>query len=74
MAAPFEVLQDAQFSLIILDECSQLTEPTSLLSIAKFQCKRLVRGISVGARTTWHPDVIRKFYVGYLSSLLMRLC
>ena len=42
MAAPFEVLDDAQFSLIILDECSQLTEPTALLSIAKFNCKRLV--------------------------------
>jgi superfamily I DNA and/or RNA helicase len=42
MAASFEVLDGTQFQLIILDECSQLTEPTALLSIAKFKSKRLV--------------------------------
>jgi superfamily I DNA and/or RNA helicase len=41
-AASFDVLNRAEFPLIILDECSQLTEPTALLSIIKFKPKRLV--------------------------------
>ena len=28
--------------VVLLDECSQMTEPVSLLPIAKFDCHRLV--------------------------------
>ena len=27
---------------VVLDECSQMTEPSSLLAIARFHCERLV--------------------------------
>ncbi|XP_048797626.1 protein ZGRF1 isoform X3 [Lagopus muta] len=41
-ACPFPCLDTLQFPVVVLDECSQMTEPTSLLPIARFQCEKLV--------------------------------
>ncbi|XP_061299588.1 protein ZGRF1 [Pezoporus flaviventris] len=41
-ACPFPCLNSLQFPVVILDECSQMTEPASLLPIARFQCEKLV--------------------------------
>ncbi|EHB10450.1 hypothetical protein GW7_01310, partial [Heterocephalus glaber] len=30
------------FPVVVLDECSQMTEPTSLLAIARFECEKLI--------------------------------
>ncbi|NXP50751.1 ZGRF1 protein, partial [Heliornis fulica] len=35
-------LNALKFPVVMLDECSQMTEPASLLPIARFQCKKLV--------------------------------
>ncbi|XP_059682907.1 protein ZGRF1 [Gavia stellata] len=41
-ACPFPCLNTLQFPVVMLDECSQMTEPASLLPIARFQCEKLV--------------------------------
>ncbi|XP_030335783.1 protein ZGRF1 isoform X2 [Strigops habroptila] len=41
-ACPFPCLNSLRFPVVILDECSQMTEPASLLPIARFQCEKLV--------------------------------
>ena len=38
----FEVMKTMQFKIVILDECSQMLEPQSLLPISKFNCRKLV--------------------------------
>ncbi|XP_054059899.1 protein ZGRF1 [Rissa tridactyla] len=41
-ACPFPCLNALKFPVVMLDECSQMTEPASLLPIARFQCEKLV--------------------------------
>ncbi|XP_072191172.1 5'-3' DNA helicase ZGRF1 isoform X2 [Excalfactoria chinensis] len=41
-ACQFPCLDTLKFPVVVLDECSQMTEPTSLLPIARFQCEKLV--------------------------------
>jgi len=42
MSSVFKVLEGMAFPIVILDECSQLTEPISLLPISRFSCQQLV--------------------------------
>lgn len=35
-ACPFPCMSDLSFPVVVLDECSQMTEPTSLLPIARY--------------------------------------
>ncbi|NXG81711.1 ZGRF1 protein, partial [Stercorarius parasiticus] len=41
-ACPFPCLNALKFPVVVLDECSQMTEPASLLPIARFHCEKLV--------------------------------
>ncbi|NXG74259.1 ZGRF1 protein, partial [Baryphthengus martii] len=41
-ACPFPCLNALKFPVVMLDECSQMTEPASLLPVARFQCEKLV--------------------------------
>ncbi|NXT99259.1 ZGRF1 protein, partial [Buphagus erythrorhynchus] len=41
-ACPFPCLNALRFPVVMLDECSQMTEPASLLPIARLQCEKLV--------------------------------
>ncbi|XP_021051894.1 protein ZGRF1 [Mus pahari] len=41
-ACPFPCMSDLKFPVVVLDECSQMTEPASLLPIARFQCEKLI--------------------------------
>ncbi|XP_068797915.1 5'-3' DNA helicase ZGRF1 isoform X3 [Struthio camelus] len=41
-ACPFPCMKTLKFPVVVLDECSQMTEPASLLPIARFQCEKLV--------------------------------
>ncbi|XP_074398003.1 5'-3' DNA helicase ZGRF1 isoform X1 [Zonotrichia albicollis] len=41
-ACPFPCLKALRFPVVVLDECSQMTEPASLLPIARFQCEKLI--------------------------------
>ncbi|NXQ89296.1 ZGRF1 protein, partial [Nyctibius grandis] len=41
-ACPFPCLNTLKFPVVMLDECSQMTEPASLLPIARFQCEKLI--------------------------------
>ncbi|XP_054997895.1 protein ZGRF1 [Sorex araneus] len=41
-ACPFPCLNDLKFPVVVLDECSQITEPASLLPIARFECEKLI--------------------------------
>ncbi|KAJ1217382.1 hypothetical protein NDU88_004976 [Pleurodeles waltl] len=41
-ACPFACLNNLRFPVIVLDECSQITEPASLLPIARFECEKLL--------------------------------
>jgi hypothetical protein len=41
-ATTFQSLDGAVFPLVVLDEAGQMTEPTSLLPIARFGCRKLV--------------------------------
>ncbi|XP_055130806.1 5'-3' DNA helicase ZGRF1 isoform X6 [Symphalangus syndactylus] len=41
-ACPFPCMNDLKFPVVVLDECSQITEPTSLLPIARFECEKLI--------------------------------
>lgn len=42
LATAFESMSDFNANLVILDECSQMTEPTSMLPIMRFQAQRLL--------------------------------
>uniref|UniRef100_G3VY94 5'-3' DNA helicase ZGRF1 n=1 Tax=Sarcophilus harrisii TaxID=9305 RepID=G3VY94_SARHA len=41
-ACPFPCMNNLKFPVVVLDECSQMTEPVSLLPIARFNCEKLV--------------------------------
>ncbi|XP_068137342.1 5'-3' DNA helicase ZGRF1 isoform X2 [Hyperolius riggenbachi] len=41
-ACPFPCMSNLKFPVVVLDECSQMTEPASLLPIARFQCEKLI--------------------------------
>ncbi|XP_048389332.2 protein ZGRF1-like [Stegostoma tigrinum] len=41
-ACPFQCMNNLSFPLVLLDECSQITEPVSLLPIARFGCEKLI--------------------------------
>lgn len=41
-ATGFEVMKGMQFKIVILDECSQMLEPQSLLPISRFNCRKLI--------------------------------
>ncbi|XP_044536985.1 protein ZGRF1 [Gracilinanus agilis] len=41
-ACPFPCMNNLKFPIVLLDECSQMTEPASLLPIARFDCEKLV--------------------------------
>ncbi|XP_067670945.1 5'-3' DNA helicase ZGRF1-like [Haliotis asinina] len=41
-ACSFNCLHNMHFPFVMLDECSQMTEPSSLLPIARFSCEKLV--------------------------------
>ncbi|XP_060684099.1 protein ZGRF1-like [Hemiscyllium ocellatum] len=41
-ACPFQCMHNLSFPLVLLDECSQITEPVSLLPIARFGCEKLI--------------------------------
>jgi len=41
-ATEFEIMKNLQFKIVILDECSQMLEPQSLLPISKFNCRKLI--------------------------------
>ncbi|XP_029091373.1 protein ZGRF1 isoform X2 [Monodon monoceros] len=41
-ACPFPCMNDLKFPVAVLDECSQITEPASLLPIARFECEKLI--------------------------------
>ena len=41
-ACTFDVLARRRFRVVVMDECSQTTEPTSLLALANFSCERAV--------------------------------
>lgn len=41
-ACTFDVLARRRFRVVVMDECSQTTEPTSLLALAPFSCERAV--------------------------------
>ncbi|KAM8764493.1 5'-3' DNA helicase ZGRF1-like [Rhynchonycteris naso] len=41
-ACPFPCMDGLQFPVVVLDESSQMTEPTSLLPIARFECEKLI--------------------------------
>uniref|UniRef100_A0A8C2MRE6 5'-3' DNA helicase ZGRF1 n=1 Tax=Cricetulus griseus TaxID=10029 RepID=A0A8C2MRE6_CRIGR len=41
-ACPFPCMNDLKFPVVVLDECSQMTEPASLLPIARFESEKLI--------------------------------
>ncbi|XP_070613974.1 5'-3' DNA helicase ZGRF1 [Erythrolamprus reginae] len=41
-ACSFPCMKSLKFPIVILDECSQMTEPSSLLPIASFECGKLI--------------------------------
>ncbi|XP_031561752.1 protein ZGRF1-like isoform X2 [Actinia tenebrosa] len=41
-ACVFPCLERMKFSVVLLDECSQMTEPTALLPLARFGCQKLI--------------------------------
>ncbi|XP_051041490.1 protein ZGRF1 [Phodopus roborovskii] len=41
-ACPFSCMNDLKFPVVVLDECSQMTEPASLLPIARFESEKLI--------------------------------
>ncbi|XP_022100741.1 protein ZGRF1-like isoform X4 [Acanthaster planci] len=41
-ASTFPCMNNLKFPVVLLDECSQMTEPSSLLPITRFQCENLV--------------------------------
>ncbi|XP_061441335.1 protein ZGRF1 isoform X10 [Rhineura floridana] len=41
-ACPFSCMKNLKFPIVVLDECSQMTEPASLLPVARFECEKLI--------------------------------
>ncbi|XP_060248703.1 protein ZGRF1 isoform X1 [Meriones unguiculatus] len=41
-ACPFPCMNGLKFPVVVLDESSQMTEPASLLPIARFECEKLI--------------------------------
>ncbi|XP_039194254.1 protein ZGRF1-like isoform X2 [Crotalus tigris] len=41
-ACSFPCMKSLKFPIVILDECSQMTEPSSLFPIASFECEKLI--------------------------------
>ncbi|KAE8630566.1 hypothetical protein XENTR_v10000876 [Xenopus tropicalis] len=41
-ACPFACMSNLKFPVVVLDECSQMTEPASMLPVARFQCEKLI--------------------------------
>ncbi|XP_053514726.1 protein ZGRF1 isoform X1 [Artibeus jamaicensis] len=41
-ACPFPCMDGLRFPVVVLDECSQMTEPASLLPVARFACEKLI--------------------------------
>ncbi|XP_063969613.1 uncharacterized protein LOC129281362 isoform X1 [Lytechinus pictus] len=41
-ACSFPCIKNLKFPVVLLDECSQMTEPSSLLPMARFGCEKLV--------------------------------
>ncbi|XP_024906684.1 protein ZGRF1 [Pteropus alecto] len=41
-ACLFPCMNDLRFPVVVLDECSQVTEPASLLPITRFECEKLI--------------------------------
>ncbi|TNV86292.1 hypothetical protein FGO68_gene3263 [Halteria grandinella] len=41
-ATGFEIMKNMTFKVVILDECSQMLEPQSLLPISRFNCRKLI--------------------------------
>ncbi|XP_045687223.1 protein ZGRF1 [Phyllostomus hastatus] len=41
-ACPFPCMDGLRFPVVVLDECSQMTEPASLLPVARFECEKLI--------------------------------
>ncbi|KFQ64210.1 Uncharacterized protein C4orf21, partial [Phaethon lepturus] len=73
-ACPFPCLNTLKFPVVMLDECSQMTEPASLLPIARFQCEKLVL---VGDPKQLPPTIQGSESVhekGLEQTLLDRLC
>lgn len=42
MSSVFDVFNDVQFPLVLVDESSQLMEPLTMVPLARFSCNRLV--------------------------------
>ncbi|KAM5233552.1 5'-3' DNA helicase ZGRF1 isoform 2-T2 [Hipposideros larvatus] len=53
-ACPSPCMDDLKFPVVVLDECSQVTEPAALLPIARFECEKL---ILVGDPTQLPPTI-----------------
>ncbi|XP_044157691.1 protein ZGRF1 [Bufo gargarizans] len=73
-ACPFPCLSNLTFPVVILDECSQMTEPASLLPIARFCCEKL---ILVGDPKQLSPTIQGSeaaHAYGLEQTLLNRLC
>ncbi|XP_063776216.1 5'-3' DNA helicase ZGRF1 isoform X2 [Pseudophryne corroboree] len=73
-ACPFACLSSLKFPVVILDECSQMTEPASLLPIARFQCEKL---ILVGDPKQLSPTIQGSEFAheyGLEQTLFSRLC
>ncbi|XP_048590276.1 uncharacterized protein LOC116608366 isoform X2 [Nematostella vectensis] len=41
-ACVFPCMEKMKFPILLLDECSQMTEPSSLLPLARFECQKLL--------------------------------
>lgn len=53
IASVFDTLKGNIFPLVILDECSQMLEPLSMLPISRFRCEKLVsNGFALIAQQT----------------------
>eukprot|EP01105_Mastigella_eilhardi_P021648 TRINITY_DN5269_c0_g1_i1.p1 TRINITY_DN5269_c0_g1~~TRINITY_DN5269_c0_g1_i1.p1 ORF type:complete len:1279 (-),score=230.02 TRINITY_DN5269_c0_g1_i1:22-3858(-) len=74
-ACPFKVLDKQTFTIVIIDEASQLIEPLSLLPITRFGCEKL---ITVGDPLQLPPVLMSTFShdtsEGLAKTLFSRLC
>jgi superfamily I DNA and/or RNA helicase len=68
-ATAFPILADRHFTFVLLDECSQQTEPVSLLPIS-FRCSRL---ICCGDPLQLPPTLAKEAHRGYGRPLFSRL-
>ena len=42
MASMFQCLDKIEFPIIIIDECSQMTEPLTCIPLSRFKCKKMI--------------------------------